>query len=79
MAAGAEASAAAATPPALVVEALVDLGALAPVFRDGGGDLSAALVGSRGEVLWSRQMTPEEERALSESAAVRGFVRRPLG
>jgi len=63
--------------PELVVAALVDLDA--PVFHDSGGDLGTALVGPAGEVLWSRHMTPAEQTALSASAPVRAFVRRPLG
>jgi HD-GYP domain-containing protein (c-di-GMP phosphodiesterase class II) len=66
-------------PPEAVVVALVELTELAPVFRDGGGELSAALIGPAGEVLWSRDMTPLQEHALSQSAAVRSFVHRPLG
>ncbi len=68
-------------PPVLVVEALVELSAFAPLFGDagGGGELASALIGSRGEVLWSRHLTPAQAAALSASPPVRSFVRHPLG
>jgi HD-GYP domain-containing protein (c-di-GMP phosphodiesterase class II) len=66
-------------PPEVVVVALLELTELAPIFRDGGGELAVALIGPAGEVLWSRDMTPLQQQALSQSAALRGFVRRPLG
>lgn len=77
--------------PELVVEAVIELEALGTLARgagadaqgdgaggDGGGEVSAALVDSAGQVLWRVGIPPSLERELVASYPVRDFATRPL-
>ena len=77
--------------PELVVEAVIELEALATLARgagggargDGaggeeGGEVSAALIDSAGRVLWRAGIPPSLEQELVTSAPVRDFATRPL-
>ncbi|HEX2253732.1 MAG TPA: HD domain-containing phosphohydrolase [Thermoanaerobaculia bacterium] len=66
---------------ALVVEALVRLAGLGPLFeREAMSDevLGTALLGADGSVLWWRGIPPAQRQALARSYPVLGFVKQPM-